>query len=203
MTRRHHRAKIPNSFVYRYVPATPGDLENGVLQVLQVRNANGQPITQASQTALNSPDQLALHTYGAKFDTRWVTIHDTATDGTASFNANALALADGGTPFKRPENGQFRPGSHFGEFYFDETGDTDATSPENDTAGGWGSVFRLKQSSPTSDTGTLSLFYKANQSTAAFDNVTSCPRTSSPSSKTPATPCTLRRTHSTPAGSST
>ena len=47
-----------------------------------MRNANGQPITQASQTALNSPDQLALHTYGAQFDTRWVTIHDTATDGT-------------------------------------------------------------------------------------------------------------------------
>jgi hypothetical protein len=165
-------AKIPHSFVYRYVPATPGDLENGRLQVLQVRNANGQPITQASQTALNSPDQLALHTYGATFDTRWVTIHDTAVDGTTSFDANALALANGGTPFKRPENGQFRPGSHFGEFYFDETGDTDATSPENDAAGGWGSVFELRQSSPTADTGTLSLFYKANESTSGFDNVT-------------------------------
>ncbi len=165
-------AKIPNSFVYRYVPATPGDLEHGRLQVLQVRNAHGQPITQASQTALNSPDQLALHTYGARFDTRWVTIHDTATDGTASFNANALALAKGGTPFKRPENGQFRPGSHFGEFFFDETGDTDATSPENDTAGGWGSVFKLRQSSPTADSGTLSLFYKADESTSSFDNVT-------------------------------
>ena len=165
-------AKIPNSFVYRYVPATPGDLANGALQVLQVRNAAGQPITQASQTALNSPDQLALHTYGATFDTRWVTVHDTATDGHASFNANALALADGGTPFKRPENGQFRPGSHFGEFFFDETGDTDATSPENDTAGGWGSVFELRQSRPSSDRGTLSLFYKADQSTSSFDNVT-------------------------------
>src|SRR3954463_2559349 len=165
-------AKIPNSFVYRYVPATPGDLENGVLQVLQVRNANGQPITQASQTALNSPDQLALHTYGAKFDTRWVTIHDTATDGTAAFNANALALADGGTPFKRPENGAFGPGTHFQDFYFDETGDTSATSPENDTAGGWGSVFRLHQSDPSANTGTLSLFYKADEATAAFDNVT-------------------------------
>ena len=64
---------------------------------------------------------------------RWVTVHDTATDGTPPFNANALALATGGTPFKRPENGQFRPGSDFSEFYFDETGDTDATSPENDT----------------------------------------------------------------------
>jgi hypothetical protein len=164
-------AKIPNSFVYRYVPATPGDLANGRLQVLQVSNDAGQPITQASQTALNSPDQLALHTYGASFDTRWVTIHDTATDGQASFNANALALAQGGTPFKRPENGVFRPGSHFGEFFFDETGDTDATSPENDTAGGWGSVFELHQSSPSANTGSLSMFYKADESTAAFDNV--------------------------------
>jgi hypothetical protein len=165
-------AKIPNSFVYRYVPATPGDLANGKLQVLQVMNGDGDTITQASQTPLNSPDQLALHTYGATFDTRWVTIHDTAVDGNASFNANALALAQGGTPFKRPENGQFRPGSHFGEFFFDETGDTDATSPENDTAGGWGSVFELRQSRPSADTGTLSLFYKANESTSSFDNVT-------------------------------
>jgi hypothetical protein len=165
-------AKVPNSFVYRYVPDSPGDLANGRLQVLQVSNAAGQPITQASQTTLNSPDQLALHTYGATFVTRWKTIHDTRTDGTTSFNANALALAQGGTPFKRPENGVFRPGSHFGDFFFDETGDTDATSPENDTAGGWGSVFELQQSSPTANTGTLSLFYKANQSTAAFDNVT-------------------------------
>jgi Bacterial protein of unknown function (DUF839) len=165
-------AKIPNSYVYRFVPADPGDLADGALQVLQVRGSDGNPITQASQAALNSPDQLALHTYGASFDTRWVTIHDTATDGTAPFNANALALAHDGTPFKRPENGQFRPGSHFEQFFFDETGDTDATSPESDTAGGWGSVFELQQSGPSADTGTLSLFYKADESTAGFDNVT-------------------------------
>jgi hypothetical protein len=165
-------AKVPNSYLFRYVPRRPGDLANGELQVLQVSNAAGQPITQASQTPLNSADQLALHAYHATFHTRWVTIHDTATDGTAAFNANALALARGGTPFKRPENGAFRPGSHFQDFYFDETGDTNATSPENDTAGGWGSVFRLHQSRPSADAGTLSLFYKADEATAAFDNVT-------------------------------
>jgi hypothetical protein len=164
-------AKIPNSFIYRYVPKHPGDLANGKLQVLQVRNAAGRPITVASQTALNSPDQLALHTYGATFTTRWLTVHNTATDGTAPFNANTLAKGRDATPFKRPENGQFRPGSHFTQFYFDETGDTDATSPENDNAGGWGSVFRLTQSGPSASTGTLSLFYKANETTAAFDNV--------------------------------
>ena len=72
-------AKVPNSFVYRYVPKKPGDLANGKLQVLQVLNASNEPITQATQTALQSPDQLALHTYGSVFDTKWITIHDTAT----------------------------------------------------------------------------------------------------------------------------
>src|SRR5690242_13012324 len=45
-------ARIPNSFVYRYVPASPGDLHNGRLQVLQVLNDAGQPVTVESQTAL-------------------------------------------------------------------------------------------------------------------------------------------------------
>src|SRR5262249_32463532 len=59
------RARVPHSFIYRYVPDHPGDLANGRLQVLQVLNAAGTPITEASQTPLNSPDQLALHTYGS------------------------------------------------------------------------------------------------------------------------------------------
>src|SRR5215471_3720818 len=88
------RAKIPNSFIYRYVPRHPGDLANGKLEVLQVLNAAGDPITLASQTPLNSPDQLALHVYGSSFRTRWVTIHDTASDGNAPFNANVRAKAD-------------------------------------------------------------------------------------------------------------
>ena len=165
------RARIPNSFVFRYVPAHPGDLANGSLQVLQVLNAAGNPITQASQTPLNSPDQLALHVYGSSFRTRWITVHDTAVDGNVPFNANTLAKANDGTPFKRPENGVFRPGSHFGEFYFDETGDTNATSPENADAGGWGSIFRLTQSGPSADTGSLSIFYKGNQAHAGLDNI--------------------------------
>jgi len=47
-------------------------------------------------------------------------------DGTSPFNASALAKTAQGTPFKRPENGQFRPGSDFKQFFFDETGDTNA-----------------------------------------------------------------------------
>ena len=171
-------AKQPNSFIYRYVPRHPGDLTNGKLQVLQALNG-GHPVTFESQAAVNAPDQVALRTYGASYDTRWITIHDTAADGTAPFGANALAKAAHGTPFKRPENGQFRPGTHFGEFYFDETGDTNATSPENGDpttgaggAGGWTSIFKLVQRDPSDNTGKLSLFYEGNESVAGLDNVT-------------------------------
>jgi hypothetical protein len=163
-------AKRPNSFVYRYVPAKPGDLKNGKLQALQVLRS-GTPVTFASQAALSSPDQIALHTYGLSFDTTRVTIHDTAVDGTTPFDANALAKANDATPFKRPENGQFRPDSKFEEFYFDETGDTNATSPENACCGGWDSVFKLAQADPSSNTGKLTILYKGDQAHAGFDNV--------------------------------
>jgi hypothetical protein len=165
-------AKRPNSFLYRYVPAHPGDLQHGKLQVLQVLNASNEPITFASQEALNSPDQLALHTYGKSFDTRWLTIHDTAVDGNAPFVAGDLAKSANATPFKRPENGRFQPGTQFKSFFFDETGDTNATSPENATAGGWGSIWRLTQSSPSAATGKLSLFYRGDEAHAGIDNTT-------------------------------
>jgi hypothetical protein len=164
-------AKIPNSFIYRYVPAHKGDLANGKLQVLQVLSAADDPITKASQTPLNSADQTALHTYGASFRTQWVTIHDTAIDGHAPFSANALATAANGTPFKRPENSAFRPQSGFKQFYFDETGDTNATSSEN-SIGGWTGVFLLEQKNPSANTGRLSLFYKGDAAHAGFDNTT-------------------------------
>jgi hypothetical protein len=172
-------ARMPNSFIYRYVPAHPGDLHNGKLQALQVLNEAGQPITFESEATFPSPDQIALHTFGKVFDTRWVTVHDTAVDGNASFNANLAAKAAHATPFKRPENGQFRPGTHFTEFYFDETGDTNATSSENGDpatgaggAGGWGSIMKLVQRDPSADTGKLSLFYRNNEAHSGFDNVT-------------------------------
>jgi hypothetical protein len=166
------RARRPNSFLYRYVPAKPGDLDHGKLEALRVLNQAGDPITFDSQAALNSPDQVALHTYGKAFRTRWVTIHDTAVDGSESFDANAAAKAADATPFKRPENGQFRPGSGFTEFYFDETGDTNATSPENADSGGWGSIMKLTQRSPSSTTGTLTMFYKSDEAHSSLDNVT-------------------------------
>jgi hypothetical protein len=166
------KAKFPNSYIYRYVPANPGDLAHGQLQVLQVLNEGGKPITCASQEAVNSPDQLALHTYGKSFPTRWVTIHDTTKDGTEPFQALPLARKQEGTPFKRPENGVFQPGSHFTKFFFDETGDTNAESVENAKAGGWGSIFELSQSGPSAATGTLRIFYNGDQTHAGIDNVT-------------------------------
>ncbi len=172
-------AKQPNSFVYRYVPARPGDLHKGKLQALQVLNDAGQPITFESQAAVMAPDQVALRTYGKRFRTKWITIHDTAVDGTAPFVANALAKTAHATPFKRPENGQFRPDSRFHDFYFDETGDTNATSPENGDpssgaggAGGWGSIFKLTQQDPSASTGSITMFYRGNEAVSGLDNVT-------------------------------
>jgi hypothetical protein len=161
-------ARRPNSFVYRFLPTDPTDLtRGGKLQALQVLHADGTPITFDSQLALNSPDQLLVHS-GATLDTKWVTVH---TGLTGAFDANAAAKAANATPFKRPENGVFRPGSKFGEFYFDETGDTNAASPENGAAGGWGTIMKLSDLSPTSNSGKLTIFYLANESTASFDNI--------------------------------
>jgi len=97
-------------------------------------------------------------------------LHDTDVDGFAVFNANALAKARSATPFKRPENGQFRPGMSFREFFFDETGDTSSTSTANADHGGYGGVLKLVQSDPSSTRGNLSLFFKGDLEHAAFDN---------------------------------
>jgi hypothetical protein len=163
-------ARLPNSFLFRYVPKRPGDLQNGKLEALQVLNEAGTPITLESQTALNAPDEVALHTYGMSFRTKWIVVHDTAVDGTTPFNATRRRRRR----TRRRSSGRKRAsgGSHFTEFLFDETGDTNAASLENATAGGWGSVLRLTQRNPSSDTGTLRLFFKADSTTSSFDNCT-------------------------------
>jgi len=164
-------ARQPNSFVYRFVPYNPSDLKSGgKLQVLQVQSkAHAGPIvfhTGQADTDISSQDQKDLHTYGNVFQTTWVTIHDTAVNGFAPFSANAAAKAAGGTPFKRPENGQFRPGSNFSEFFFDATGDTNALT-EAAAFGGLGALFRLQLNG---DSGALSLFYRSDVSHSGFDN---------------------------------
>jgi len=165
-------ARLPNSFIYRFTPANKFDLTaGGRLQALQVisHSAPAHPIVYQSASAL-TPDLQDLHTYGLVFATAWVTVHDTATDGFGPFNANARAKAQGATPFKRPENGQFRPGSGFREFFFDETGDTSASSTANAAHGGFGGVMELVQSGPSAATGTLRLFFRGDLEHTSFDN---------------------------------
>jgi hypothetical protein len=126
-----------------------------------------------------SNDRLRLHS-GDTFPVKWVTVHDTATDGTAAFDANAAAKGAGshgpdakGTPFERPENGQFQPESDFRTFYFDATGDTDARSgnrPDLAARGAWGSIFKLRFA-PDLSTGTIKLYELGDADHASFDNL--------------------------------
>jgi hypothetical protein len=193
--------KQPNSFIYRFVPKNASNLESGgKVQALQVlvggkplkftmpASSSAADVAAAADTDIsgsNSSGYVALHTYGTTLATKWITI-STTTSSTPLPGAddNALAKAAGATPFKRPENGVFRPGSNFHEYYFDETGDTDnrtcagggpapnpnqpaCTSPNQ--TGGFGSIFKLAQS-PTSDNGSISVLYDGDQVHSAFDN---------------------------------
>jgi len=166
-------AKLPNSFIYRFVPKNAHDLmQGGKLQALQVMSkANpGRPIEFQTASALTQ-DMTDLHTYGKVFDTSWVTVHDTDKDGTMPFNANQAAKDNHATPFKRPENGVFRPGSHFGEFFFTETGDTSNTSMANPNHGGWGGIMKLTQPGPSANHGKLTLFFRGDREHTSFDNI--------------------------------
>ena len=166
-------AKQPNSFVYRFVPKNPRDLtQGGKLQALQISSSRGPIVFHAGNPDADilSQDMKDLHTYGMNLQTRWITIHDTAVDGNTPFDANALAKTKFATPLKRPENGVFRPGSEFTEFYFDETGDTNIQTEAPDH-GGFGAVLKLTQDDPSADTGMLTMFYKGDAAHSGFDNV--------------------------------
>ena len=174
-----NKGRNPNSFVYRFVPVSPDDLTHGKLQALQV-SINGNPVVfvpvddQHPNGDTRSENQLLLHTVGASWPVQWVTVHDTEINGTDPFDANALAKAVGATPFKRPENGQFQPGSHFRTFFFVVTGDTDnaaGTDPVLAARGAWGGIFRVDLSA-TRETGHISLVVLGDADHAAFDNVT-------------------------------
>src|SRR5215468_5646708 len=140
----------PNSFVYRYVPNNPKRIEDGGrLQALQV-TVDGSPIVFGGPGAvdadISSTAQLRLHTPGTSFPSRWVTVHTAKAGDTASFDANAAAKAAQATPFKRPENLAWLPGSHFRTFFFDPTGDTDAIAGDNpflQARGAYGAIFRV------------------------------------------------------------
>jgi len=137
--------------------------KGGDLQALRVYRADGTPAT-AAQLQANPSDSFIsdLHTYGNTFKTEWISL------GSNPANSTAAAAAAGATPFKRPENGVFRPGTNFGEFYFTETGDTNALS---DLPGAFGGVFRIAQSSPTANTGTLAPVTLGDVAHTGFDNI--------------------------------
>ncbi len=172
-------AKNPNSFIYRFVPANPADLTQGKLQALQV-SIDGEPVVFVPTGDTLSENQLKLHTVGASYPVTWVTVHDTAIDGTADFDANALAKTAGATPFKRPENGQFQPNSGFRTFFFDVTGDTDANAgndPELAARGAWGGIFRVDLDQ-SRENGSISLVVLGDAEHSSFDNLTFTTRTS-------------------------
>lgn len=168
-------AKQPNSFLYRFIPKHRDDLSGGgVLQVLQALDAYGNPIVfhdgKLNEDIL-APEQLLIHAYGNELQTRWVTIHDSETDGDKPFDAAALAKSAGGTPFKRPENGQFRPGTTFKEFYFTVTGDTNIKTEAGAERGGFGAIMRLAQTKPSADRGRLAIIYRGDAAHSGFDNM--------------------------------
>ncbi|EWT02195.1 phosphatase [Intrasporangium oryzae NRRL B-24470] len=160
--------KVPNSYLYRFVPTDRTDLtKGGALQALQITRPTGSPATAAELQANPSDEFITqLHTYGTSFATAWITIH-TGTD--EAFGATAAAKAAGATPLKRPENGVFRPGTDFREFYFTETGDTSAKST---LPGAYGGVFRISQSSASANTGRISIAAPGDEAHTGFDNIT-------------------------------
>lgn len=161
--------KVPNSYVYRFVPTDRTDLtKGGALQALQIQRADGSPVL-ASQVQSNPSDPFiaALHTYGTSFATSWVTVHQ-GSGSAAAFDATAAAASAGATPLKRPENGVFRPGTGFKEFYFTETGDTTATS---NLPGAYGGVFRIEQQGPSARTGRISVAVVGDKAHTGFDNI--------------------------------
>ena len=178
-------ARNPNSFVYRFVPYDPTNLfVGGKLEALQV-SIDDTPLkfVPVDGTHPNgdvfSDAQLKLHTPGTSWPVRWVTVHDTGVldpsdPPPSAYDANLAAKNAGATPFKRPENAQFLPGSGFKSFVFDATGDTSANSGNQlalAARGAWGSIFRVDFNADTQD-GRLSIIVLGTAEQSSFDNLT-------------------------------
>ncbi|HYW69436.1 MAG TPA: alkaline phosphatase PhoX [Pyrinomonadaceae bacterium] len=178
-------ARNPNSFVYRFVPYNRTNLlAGGKLEALQV-SIDGAPLKFVPVDATHpngdvfSDAQLKLHTPGSSWPVRWVTVHDTgvlnpSSPQPAAFDANQAAKDAGATPFKRPENAQFIPGSDFKSFVFDPTGDTNANSGSQAALaarGAWGSIFRVDFNSENHH-GEISILVLGTAEQSSFDNLT-------------------------------
>jgi hypothetical protein len=171
-------ARQPNSFVYVFIPKNRSDLsEGGRLLAMRVF-IDRAPIAFHQSDPVGdtfSDSQLKLNTPGTIWPFDWVTVHDTDTDGSAPFDANARAKAAGATPFKRPENLAFQPGKNFKTFFFDATGDTDSRAgnqPALAARGAWGAIFRVDLAGPrVVDGGLISLFFLGDAEHSSFDNL--------------------------------
>ncbi len=165
------KGKAPNSYVYRFRPVNKADLTaGGTLEALRVHREGGAPVT-AAELAANPADPFvtALHTLGNTFATDWVTVNSATTlTDPAGFNSTKGAAAAGATPFKRPENGVFRPGNGFRQFYFTETGDTNSASP---LPGAFGGIFALQQDTPSAKSGKLWPVTIGDVEHTGFDNI--------------------------------
>jgi hypothetical protein len=190
-----NQAAQPNSFVYRYLPNDSHHIEaGGKLQALQVI-IDGKPVVFGGAATddqiradILADAQLKLHRPGSSWPIRWVTIHESKAGDTNAFDANAAAKDAGATPFKRPENMAWLPGSDFRTFFFDPTGDTDAPTsqvPALAARGSWGSIFRVdlreededrdedheRRGKKAQDDGHLSVFVLGDQVHNSFDNL--------------------------------
>jgi hypothetical protein len=164
------KGRVPNSFVYRFIPHNPSDLTaGGRLQALQVKDTFGNPITFTGACSdVNSKGMQEIHHCGNVLQATFVDLKMTA----PACDANAAAKAAGATPFKRPENGEFM---FFGKqstvFYFDETGDTNLSTGADRNLGGRGAVLKLTLNGGASaNTGTLEPFYIGDDAHTGFDN---------------------------------
>ena len=127
-------------------------------------------MTFASRRRSSSPDQVALHTYGASFDTKWVTVHDTAVDGKAPSTR---------TPWRSPVTRHrssarercIPAGLEVQGVLLRRHGRHERESPENDCSGGWTSVFRLRSTAPR-DHGQADAPVQGRQGPPGLDNVT-------------------------------
>jgi hypothetical protein len=183
-----NKGRQPNSFVYRYVPNNPKRIEDGgKLQALQVI-VDGSPVVFGGVTAaardadISAPAQLKLHTPNTSYPVKWVTIHTSNPGDFAPFDANAAAKSASATPFKRPENMAWLPGSDFRTFFFDPTGDTDAIAGENaflQARGAYGAIFRVDldadddhdRHGASAHDGRISLFFLGDHVHNSFDNL--------------------------------
>jgi Alkaline phosphatase PhoX len=174
-------AKAPMDYLYRWVPNDRSSLASGGrLQALQVLADDGTPIAPRGATrsdgANNDPvitdiGLRSLHNYGRTFSARWITCQVVPAGGMpSSYDANAACYNAFATPFRRPENAVYRPGTQFQEIWFSDTGDTDRRSEAN-PYGGYGSIFRFVTTNSADGAGSFNMVFLGDQDHSGFDNV--------------------------------